>query len=185
MVVSPPYISLNAYAKRRRRKRGIFTLNSNQAYDLMLGAFENGYAEGTFTLPRGHREKMDKQDHVRTKMREFVEETGLWHRQFHPHHPELYHNFHEEWIGLNNVHYKADYSLFVVNTIEELQKTERHMNENDYNDRYDILKRHAFVPLKDLNVLINNNKYKRIVDIDVERINDIVQRKIKTQQFSG
>lgn len=190
VVVSPPYIALNLYGKSKSiPQKQSLTLNSNQAYDIMLGSFKNGFAEGTFTLPRGHREKVDMGNNTRTKIREFVEETGLWHPQFEnlsslP----LYHDFKEEWIGLNNVYYRANYSLFIVKSIKEFQIVENKQRQINsllfsnrkvnykYNARYDLFNRYTFIPLQCLGMFMNNNKYKRIIDINVDRIKKIMKQ---------
>lgn len=198
-ILSPPYISQNIYAPTQSKRYHslkfsacpspkIIKLNSNQGYDLMLGSFENGFAEGTFALPRGHKENIDGRNTVQTKIREFVEETGLFHPQFrYPATMKLYHNFNEEWIGLNNVHYKANYSVFVIKSMNELINVEKNkrdiisllyqkniQNRYRYSIKYDSLKKAADIPIENLNLYLNNNKYKRIVDVDVDRIVEIV-----------
>lgn len=195
VVVSPPYVALNIYNHSVKRKK-VVTLNSNQGHDIMLGSFKNGFAEGTFTLPRGHRDRVDENDDVRTKIREFVEETGLYHPQFKDYSTlRLHHDFYEEWIGLNNVHYKANYSLFIVNSIKEFVPVERKQPQISkllfsnkrvnyrYNARYDLFNRYAFISLRHLGIFMNNNKYKRIVDVDVDKIVKIVDREKKKKQI--
>lgn len=193
-ILCPPYVSQNIYAPTHSKKYHylpvtsspsprIVKLNSNQGYDLMLGSFENGFAEGTFTLPRGHEEKIDGRNTNKTKIREFVEETGLFHPEFrYPDTIHLFDNFNEEWIGLNNVRYKVNYSVFIIKSLKELVNVENNKRdvisllypefckEYRYNDKYDALKKTADIPIEQLNIFLNNNKYKRIVDIDVDRI---------------
>ena len=192
VVVSPPYVSLNLYASHYKRKSlppgQTLILNSNQGYDLMLGSFKNGFAEGTFTLPRGHCDKVDKNNKIRTKIREFIEETGLYHPLFQNHsNMDLYHNFDEEWIGLNDVQYKANYSLFIVKSMSEFIPVEKkHINRllfpNDYyksykyNAKYDLFNKYNYISIDYLDMFLNNNKYKRLVDINVDRIRNIIKK---------
>ena len=194
MIVGPPYISQDILGSKYLRDDWptIVKLNSNQSYDLLLGSFENGFAEGTFTLPRGHEEKIDGGNSESTKIREFVEETGLFHPQFrHPASIQLFHNFYEEWIGLDNVHYRVDYSVFICNSLGEFIHIERtkpnilkllypNVSQNmrkryRYNNKYDSLKKPINIPIEYLNMFISNNKYQRIVDINVDKIINLLQ----------
>lgn len=193
MVVSPPYLAAAAsmYHRKKETNHGIsITINGNQAYDLMLGSFKNGFAEGTFTLPRGHVEKIDKGNLTSTKIREFVEETGLFHPQFKEHaNLKLDDNFEEQWVGLDNILYRANYSLFIVDSVQEFIPVEKSKNTitkllfpNDketkyvYNARYDLHKKPVSVSIECLNVFINNSKYSILMNIDVNRIKHCIKK---------
>ena len=138
---------------------------------------------------------------MNTKIREFVEETGLYHPQFKcPSKMNVFHNFKEEWIGLDNVHYKANYSLFIVQSLSELVEIEKNQQNiiellySDsskkhlrtcgnkcyyYNEKYDSKKIPTDIPIEYLNLFMSNNKYFRIVDIDLDQIINILDSHYK------
>lgn len=185
--VNPPYIT------PLKRNKGHISLNWNQTYDLMLGA--TAYPEGTFSLPKGHKEKIDKQNILRTQVREFVEETGLYHPKFKDISKlEVYGGFTEEWVGLNNVYYSVEYSLFVINKMAELKRTKKSLinitqllslRKYRYNNRYDLLKQFTIIPIECLGNFINHNKYAQIRDINVDGIVKIMVEKYKYQKNNG
>lgn len=131
MTESPAYF---AQQNNYRYAGGNFSLNSNLRYNLLLSSFPNGIVEGQYSLPRGKPDPIDNDNVILTKIREFMEETKLYHPKLlelaseHYRDPN-YKSFFtdntftvtEEWQGLNNVTYRMQYSIFVIPSMDELK----------------------------------------------------------------
>ena len=130
---SPPYINSNINRKYFKQKYGAVKLNTNEKYNLDLGLFPDATLEGEFTLPKGHVDYMDKKNPIFTKIREFIEETKLSHptlnyllkKHFEDPNFKSFLNdenfiIREQWLGLNGNIYRCEYSVFVIDSMEEL-----------------------------------------------------------------
>ena len=136
---SPPYMKLNMKKNHHSKNFGNITVNTNEKYNLLLSAFPNSSLEGEYTLPKGRIDYMDKKNKNFTKVREFIEETKYTHPLFSPllnkHYQDS--NFksflndenyilQESWLGLDNKLYKCEYSVFVIDSINELEYINNH-----------------------------------------------------------
>ena len=133
---SPPYIKTYIRKNKRNSHKSHFVnirINSNEKYSLILSLFPNSSLEGEYTLPKGKIDEIDQKNKIYTKVREFIEETKLSHpyllSMLNNHYNNL--NFksflndekyilRESWIGLDNNIYNCEYSVFVINSINEL-----------------------------------------------------------------
>ena len=141
---SPPYMKMNMKNKIRNYNRKLFmqfNVNTNEKYNLLLSLFPNSSLEGEYTLPKGKIDDMDKKNSIFTKVREFIEETKYTHSSF----SDLLNNHYcnsefksflndekyilrESWLGLDNKIYNCEYSVFVIDSINELIPTNNNKN---------------------------------------------------------
>ena len=206
---SPPYIK--SYIKKvvknfYKTNFGKIKVNTNEKYNLLLSAFPNFSLEGEYTLPKGRIDDMDKKNCIFTKVREFIEETKLTHPSFsqllNKHYQDS--NFksflndenfilRECWLGLDNKIYKCEYSVFIINSIQELvfvndessntvpfnyflNSFDIYRDCNKYHKKYkqssnlDSQKETLFLPIETGINLINQHK----ISIDDEK-NSIIQ----------
>ena len=125
---SPPYIK-----PRVKNNIGYITLNTNEKYNLISNMFPNSNLEGQYTLPKGKMDDIDKKNCIYTKVREFIEETKYTHPQLielankHYVNPKFKSFLNDErftlresWMGLDGIVYYCEYSVFIINSMEEL-----------------------------------------------------------------
>ena len=130
---APPYKTLEIILNKFEKDYfGILQSNTNEKFNFELGMFPNAVIEGEYTFPKGKKENIDK-NKMFTKIREFIEETKCYHPVFeyvlYKHTNNVkYESFlndknltvNEKWIGLNNKIYHCEYSIFVVNSLNEM-----------------------------------------------------------------
>ena len=109
-------------------------INTNEYYNLLLNSFPNSSLEGEYTLPKGKIDNiLDKKNCIYTKVREFIEETKYTHPSFSsilnkhykdPNFKSFLNNekfiLRETWIGLDNKIYNCEYSVFIIESMNEL-----------------------------------------------------------------
>ena len=166
---SPPYIKSRIRKSNKKNSKnnffGYISLNTNEKYNLTLGMFPNTTLEGEYTLPKGKMDDIDKKNSIYTKVREFIEETKLIHKDFStilnqhfidPNFKSFLNDekfiIKESWIGLNGIIYYCEYSVFVIKSMNELVP----INLNNNNDK-------AIVPfnyfLNNFSIYKNCNRY--------------------------
>ena len=189
-----------------RNNFGYVMLNSNEKYSLDMGLFPNATLEGEYTLPKGHMESIDNDNYIFTKLREFIEETKYTHPIFYTLFENHYEskkfksflndeNFiiREKWMGLNNKIYESEYSVFIIDSINELKQIRKTNNIVpfkhflkysiyskcfQYYDRYmkscrlDRYKTTEFLPIERGIQLLNQHKLKEYKSITM---NDILK----------
>lgn len=193
--LSPSYIYQDIYFSKGSTY-GYRTMMKQQAVDLVLGSFPGGTSEGMYTIPRGHKDSIDGCNLVTTKIREFIEETRLYHDDFYsPEKRDCLSNqcITEEWVGLNNVRYTANYSIFIVNKLSELRKTEdvnetlkdifprlrkknKYFRKHRYTRHFDSIKQVSRIPLHQLQELLNRSKSQNIIPFDVKPIYKAIKK---------
>ena len=98
-----------------------------------LALFPTATLESEFSLPKGQMDRMDRKNPIFTKIREFIEETKYSHPCFenlmekHFKNPKFKsflndQNFiiKEQWMGLNGIIYECEYSVFLIDSMDEL-----------------------------------------------------------------
>ena len=191
-------------------------LNSQETYNIFLSSFPGYVGEGEYTLPRGRPEPIDQNNLINTKVREFIEETGYYHTDFERIVNKHYlddkftsifndkrYNIREEWVGLDEKKYSAEYTVFVIDKKSDLEKVvktpnnvldkflffknakeptrTRYIKKYKYDTLIDILKKPTFIPLEDGLELLNVHRSRRILDLNKEDIKNIISF-YKTQQ---
>lgn len=132
MTQNPPYVRPNVR----------LNLNSNELYNLQTAAFPGGITEGQFSFPKGGIDRMDFNRRPEfTKVREFMEETKyssptlleLVRRHYEDpsfisilNAPE--NQVYEDWIGLDHRRYSTEYAIFVIESIDDLQRVANNGN---------------------------------------------------------
>ena len=217
---SPSYFTQhNKYLTVNDGAYGTFSLNSNLRYNLQLAGFPNATVESQFAPPRGKKESIDQNSVINTKVREFVEETKLFHPKLnnitanHAHDPFFRSFFtdsnftlEEEWVGLDNNKYWVQYSVFVIDSIRELQRcgclTRNYILnrihsfsltsdtlKQEYADKYkfnamlDYRKRTVALPIKDAVFHMNNHKMRSIKSIREEDLMNCIKKYHTNNQF--
>lgn len=133
---SPPYIKTILKRKNKnyhKQNYGYIFINNNEKYNILLNGFPNSSLEGEYTLPKGKIDDMDKRNSINTKVREFIEETKYTHRSFkyilnkHYNDPKFIsflnnekYIIKESWLGLDNKIYNCEYSILLIDSMNEL-----------------------------------------------------------------
>lgn len=210
LTCSPSYATLDILKNKKRK------INSSECYNLFLASFPGTSGEGQYSLPRGKIDKIDNNSVINTKIREFMEETKCMHPQL-----KLLANEHytrdknglaicsiftdkdciveEKWIGLDNRIYSAEYTIFVIDGLEDLtrlcdesinmicsddilegdllpftqaltRRKERYKRSHFYNSRVDRMKRTIVMPLVDVMDHLNAHRLHSYVCIDKIKI---------------
>ena len=192
---SPSYIYQDIYFGGKS-KSGFKKMTHQQAADLVIGSFPGGTCEGMYTLPRGHCDPIDGGNMVTTKIREFIEETRLYHDDFFS--PEKRDRLRdycitEDWVGLNNVRYTANYSVFVVDKLSELRTTQnvnqtlksifprlrrknKYFKRHSFTQRFDAIKRVSEISIRQLPDLLNGSKSKSLIPFDNQCIYEAIKK---------
>ena len=190
---SPPYIDSTISKKIFKQKYKYIDLNTNEKYNLDLALFPTATLEGEFSLPKGQMDRMDQKTPIFTKIREFIEETKYSHpclenlMEKHFKNPKFksflnYQNFiiKEQWMGLNGIIYECEYSVFLIDSMDELipvnndqnivpldfftqkfsiyAKYDKYHKQNKKNANLDGLKQTLFVPIHSGICLLNEHK---------------------------
>ena len=187
-----------------------FNLNYQELYNIFLSSFPNHVGEGEYTLPRGRPEIIDLNITINTKIREFIEETKLYHNDFeriinehyiNPNYKSIFNDndykIQEKWVGLDKKRYFAEYTVVVINDREELKATNdpldvfqnylffnqadksimnRYLKKFRYDLPIDNLKIPKFIPLEEGLKKMNIYREERILDLDENKIRDIIYK---------
>ena len=145
---SLPYINtklhkINIDSVYNCRRVPSYSVSLNEKYNLQLSMFPNATLEGNYSLPKGHTETIDRHNCIFTKVREFIEETKYTHPYLHQlmerHYQDT--NFKsflndenfiikEEWWGLDNKRYRCEYSVFFIESMNDLVPVVRKNNSS-------------------------------------------------------
>ena len=216
LTVSPSY-----FAQRLRKRKcllqnwGKLSINSNEHYNLLLASFPAGSVEGQYTPPRGKTDAIDGSNCCLTKIREFLEETKFSHPRLIKMAEEHYRDptftsflndkdfmVSEEWIGLDNNWYAAEYSVFIVDSLHELEyigqgnkispdfviksilpfskssyrKKEYYCRRFKYNAVIDKSKKTVCIPINEAFTLLNAHRLHIFKRIDMNKILELIKK---------
>ena len=216
LTVSPSY-----FAQRLRQRKcslhkwGKLCLNSNEYQNLLLASFPAGSVEGQYTPPRGKTDAIDGSNCCLTKIREFLEETKFSHPRLLKLAEQHYRDpaftsflndkeftVSEEWIGLDNNLYAAEYSIFIIDSLDELEyigqgnkispdfviksilpfskssyrKKEYYCRRFKYNAVIDKSKKTVCIPVEEAFTLLNAHRLQIFKQIDTNKILELIKK---------